>query len=101
VVTLEELTMTREFDRIEVRLVNVGGFEARLRPATIELVLRGPQRVLQHLKLEPGAVQIDAGALGAGKHQVVPRVELPAGIEVARRRPEQVSVELVPPRAGR
>jgi len=101
VVTLEELTMTREFDRVEIRLVNVAGFEARVRPATIELVLRGPQRLLQHLKLEPGAVYVDAETLEAGSHQVVPRVDLPAGVEVARRRPEQVTLQLVAPRAGR
>jgi YbbR domain-containing protein len=101
VVTLEELTMTREFERVEVKLVNAGGFEARIRPATIELVLRGPQRVLQHLKLDPGAVQVDVATLGVGRHEVVPRVQLPDDVEVARRRPEQVTVELVAPRAGR
>jgi YbbR domain-containing protein len=101
VVTLEELTMTREFERVQVQLVNDDGFEARIRPPTIELVLRGPQRLLQHLKLEPDAVQVDAATLGVGTHQVVPRVELPAGIEVARRRPEHVTVQLVTPRAGR
>ena len=100
-VTLEELTMTREFERIPIRLANATGLEARLRPATIELVLRGPQRLLQHLKLEPDAVYVDAGALGPGTHTVVPRVDLPAGVEVARRNPEEVSLHLVAPRAGR
>jgi YbbR domain-containing protein len=101
VVTLDELTMTREFERMDIRLVNPGPLEARLRPGAIELVLRGPQRILQHLKLEPDAVHVDVGSLGPGTHRVVPHVDLPEGIEVARRRPEQVTLTLVAPRTGR
>ena len=101
VVTLEELGMTREFEHVEVRLVNAAGFEVRLRPATVDLVLRGPQRILQHLKLEPGAVYVDADTLGAGQHKVVARVDLPAGIEVVRRNPEELRLQLIAPRAGR
>ena len=101
VVTLEEVGITREFEHVEVKLVNVAGFEARLRPATVDLVLRGPQRILQHLKLEPGAVYVDGETLTAGTRKVVPRVDLPAGVEVVRRNPEELTLQLAAPRAGR
>ena len=63
-------------------------------PATIDLTVRGPQRLLHNYKLGDGVVYVDAADLPAGSHKLAPRVDLPPALEVTRRQPEAVTLQL-------
>jgi YbbR domain-containing protein len=90
-VTLEETMGTREFPKVPV--VAAGG-KAELTPDTVDLTIRGPQRLLHNLKLEEGAVHVDVGSLGSGTHMAEVRVEVPDGLKVVARIPERVRVKV-------
>jgi len=62
--------------------------------------VRGPQRLLHNYRLPDGVVTVDAAGLPAGSHHVAPHVELSADLEVSRRQPEVLTLQLTP-RGGR
>ena len=90
--TFDEVMVSREFRRVPVVVRN--GEHARVEPTTIDLTVKGPQRVLHNFKLPDDAVTVDAAGLEPGNHRVVPGVELPPALDVVAREPDAVRVRV-------
>jgi YbbR domain-containing protein len=82
---------TREFPKIPIAVVGGAG---DVSPPTVDLTIRGPQRLLHNLKLDDGAVSIDVSGLAGGSHNAEVRVEVPDGLKVVTRSPERVRVKI-------
>ncbi len=93
-VSVEEVSVSREFKDVPVAIINARGREVVLDPPQADVTLGGPQRLLHNFKLDDGAVSVDAGDLSSGTHRVTVQVSLPATLEVTRRRPEQHSLRI-------
>ncbi len=93
-VSFEEVMVSREFKRADVRVLNLEGGQAQLVPPTVDLTVRGPQRLLHNYKVPDGAVYVDATGLPPGSHKVEGRVDLPADLEVTRRQPESHTLQI-------
>src|SRR6185436_6140872 len=88
-VSVEEVSVSREFKDVPVRIVNSRERTVALDPATADVTLSGPQRLLHNFKFDDGALLVDADELEPGTHKVKVQVTLPATLEVTRRRPDQ------------
>lgn len=88
---------TRDFKRLPVEVRNVDQ-PFQLRPQRVNLTVRGPQRIVQSLTLEEGAVYVDGASYEPGEHMVEAEVTLPAGVEVVRRDPPVIRLEISEPK---
>jgi YbbR domain-containing protein len=96
-VTFDEVMVSREFRRLDVRVVGApDGLQPRVTPATVTVTVRGPQRLLHNYKVADGAPYVDASGLGAGAHKLGVRLDLPPALEVTARTPDAVQVQLTP-----
>jgi YbbR domain-containing protein len=95
-VTLEELVVSREFQHVPIRLLNVEQGRGRLRPPWVNVTVRGPQHMLHNYKLPEGSAIVDGAGLAARRQPVTVRLELPAPLEVTRREPTTHTLELTP-----
>ena len=57
--------------------------------------MRGPQSAVELLELSPGAVYIDASDHGPGRHELEVSVDLPVDVELIRRKPQTVRLEVL------
>lgn len=90
---IEPVVVERELRKVEIE-VRGGNGRYRVKPASVTLVLRGPEVEVAAVELSPGAAYVDAEGLeGEGPHRVKPEAELPAGIELVRTEPAEVTVE--------
>jgi YbbR domain-containing protein len=94
-VTFEEVMLSRDFRHVAVAVLHADGFQVHVRPATVDVTVRGPQRLLGSLRLADGAVAVDAAGLAPGRHTLPVHVELPAGVELVGDPPE-VQLTLAP-----
>jgi YbbR domain-containing protein len=92
--TVREVMMERHFGDVPVQVLHAGRFQARVRPARVDLVLHGPLRVLEGFKLTPEAVSVDAARLAPGQHEVEVAVSLPSALRLARIEPETLTLEI-------
>ncbi len=75
---------------------NLGpGSEARVALDTVEVILSGPQPLLESMEPDDMFVILDLSDLLPGSHAVTPRVILPPGIEEEGLLPETVEVVIV------
>lgn len=88
---------TREFKRLPIEVRNVDQ-AFQLRPPRVNLTVKGPQRIVQNLTLDEGAVYVDGGSYEPGEHMVEAEVTLPAGIEVVKRDPPVIHLEILDPK---
>lgn len=88
-VSVEEVSVSREFKAVPVRVTNTRDRKVGLDPATADVTLSGPQRILHNFKLDDGALFVDADQLEPGTHKVKVQVTMPPTLEVTRRRPDQ------------
>jgi YbbR domain-containing protein len=93
-ISVEEVSVSREFKDVPVAVLNAGGRQVALEPPHADVTLSGPQRLLHNFKLDDGVVSVDADDLPSGAHRVTVQVALPATIEVTRRRPEQHTLRI-------
>jgi YbbR domain-containing protein len=93
-VTVEPVRITREVKRVTVDVRNTDR-PFQLRPARVNLTVRGPQRAVQALELDGGSVYVDAAQLGVGEHAVEPEVVLPSGVELVKRDPVSLNLEIM------
>jgi YbbR domain-containing protein len=93
-VSVEEVSVSREFKDVPVRIVNSRERTVALDPPNADVTISGPQRLLHNFKLDDGAISVDADDLAAGTHRVAVQVSLPATLEVTRRRPEQHTLQV-------
>ncbi|HLK11991.1 MAG TPA: CdaR family protein [Candidatus Binatia bacterium] len=87
-VTFEEVMVSRDFRHVEVGVLHAEGFQVQVRPAAVDLTVRGPQRLFHNFKLAAGGVYVDAAGLGPGRHTAGVHVELPPGLELLGDPPE-------------
>ena len=90
-VTIEESLAAREFSKVPI-VVPPG--VTQITPPTVELTVRGPQRLLHNLTLPPDAVQVDVNGLQPGSHMVAVQVTLPEGLTMISRAPDRVRVKV-------
>ena len=98
-VVIEPIRITRDLRRVAVDVRNAD-HPFQLRPSHVTLTVRGPERVVQSLELDPGSVYVDAAQLGVGEHPVEPTVVLPAGIELVKREPASVNLKILEKKNG-
>ncbi|MBI3769032.1 MAG: hypothetical protein HY271_11155 [Deltaproteobacteria bacterium] len=98
-IAVEPIRITRELKRVAIDVRNTD-HPFQLRPPHVNLTVRGPARGVQSLELGPGSVYVDAAPLGVGEHSVEPAVVLPAGIELVKRDPASVSLEILDKKGG-
>ena len=91
------IVTTREFKRLSVEVRNVDR-PFQLKPTHVNLTVRGPQRVVQDLTLDEGAVYVDGGNYEPGEHMVEAEVALPDGVELLKRDPPVIRLEIQEPK---
>jgi YbbR domain-containing protein len=96
-VTLAEAMMMREFRQAPI--VVQGAQNADVSPDTVDLKVRGPERLLSDFTLQEGAVTVEAAGLGPGTHSADVHVALPEGLVVAEQSVDKVRVK-IPPAGG-
>ena len=90
---LEEVAVSQDFKQVEIG-VRKAIRRTRIRPGRIDVTIRGPQRLLQGLKLSGENVFVDVAGLAPGAHRGKIVVALPKGLEALDLRPEEVSVQV-------
>jgi YbbR domain-containing protein len=98
-IAIEAIRISRELKHVAIDVRNTD-HPFQLRPPRVNLTVRGPARVVQNLELDPGSVYVDATQLGVGEHPVEPAVVLPAGVELVKREPASVSLEILDKKIG-
>jgi YbbR domain-containing protein len=98
-VTVAPIVTTREFKRLPVEVRNVDR-PFQLKPTRVNLTVRGPKRIVQNLTLDEGAVFVDGGGREPGEHMVEAEVGLPAGVELVKRDPPVLRLEIQEPKNG-
>lgn len=98
-IRVEQIRTTRDIKRVIVDVRNVDR-PFQLRPSHVNLTVRGPERAVQGLELDPGSVYVDGSLFGVGEHVVEPAVVLPAGIELVKREPATLSLEILEKKNG-
>jgi len=92
-VAIVEEVVTRELRQLPVSVRNIDR-PFQLRPAHVNLTVRGPSGRVRVVELEEGSVYVDAGSLGPGDHVVEAEVTLPAGVEVVKWDPPSLRLEI-------
>jgi YbbR domain-containing protein len=92
-IIIEEETVTKEFEQIEVRAKDFSG-KYQVSPKSVYLRLSGPKRVLGQLALGKERVYLDLGGLKPGQHVVPLSFQLPAGVKVVEHKPSRFQVRI-------
>jgi YbbR domain-containing protein len=90
-VMLDESIAVREFSKVPVA---VPDGVAQLTPPSVDLTIRGPQRLLHNLTLPPQTAHVDVTNLPPGTHTVAVQVTLPEGLKIVSQSPERVRVKI-------
>jgi YbbR domain-containing protein len=90
-VRLEEHIAAREFTKVPI-VVPEG--VTHIAPTTVDVTIRGPQRLLHNLALAPDAVSVDVSGLPPGTHRVPVQVTLPEGLKIVSQTPPEVRVKV-------
>jgi YbbR domain-containing protein len=93
-VAIKQVMMSREFNHVEVRVLNAAGMHAQVLPPWIDLTVTGPQRTLHNYEIKEGAVYVNAAGLKPGDHEVSVRVDLPPALQVETKKPEVLRLRL-------
>jgi YbbR domain-containing protein len=93
-ISVAPVVTTREFKRLAVEVRNVDR-PFQLKPTRVNLTVRGPQRVVQSLTLDEGGVYVDGTGYEPGEHIVEVEVALPAGVEIVKRDPPVIRLEIL------
>jgi len=92
-IIIEEETVTKEFEQIEVQANDFSG-KYQVFPKSVYLRLSGPKRVLGQLALGKEQVYLDLGGLKPGQHVVPLSFALPAGVKVLEHKPSRFQVRI-------
>jgi YbbR domain-containing protein len=93
-VDVQEAIQTREFRRVRVEVKNAA-FRAVASPVLVNVTVRGPQRLVERLKLNDGAVFVDAIGLEPGTVTLPVNIQVPPRIEVIAQEPSEVALKLI------
>jgi YbbR domain-containing protein len=93
-IDVQEVLTTREFRRIRITVKNT---EYRVVPAPplADVVVRGPQRVVDKMSLANGEVFVDASGQGPGTVTLPVSVLLPPEVEIVAQDPNEVELNLL------
>jgi YbbR domain-containing protein len=96
---LEEIVIAQDFRNVELGVHNAPA-QYRLRPSRVDVTVRGPQRLVQSLRLDSQNLFVDLEGVLPGYHETKVQSASPEGIEVLEIRPPAAVVEVpVPPGA--
>jgi YbbR domain-containing protein len=90
---LEEIVTTRDFRNVEIGARNPPP-QYRLRPRSVDVTVRGPQRLIREARLSSENLYVDLNGLAAGYHAERIEATVPEGIEVLEIRPPETTVEV-------
>ncbi len=93
-VRLEEPERTRTISSVPVVVRNTA-YRATVKPAAVQITVRGPRSTTEQLELDHGAVYIDADGREPGTYSLTPAVDLPAGVELVRQEPAAVALRIL------
>jgi YbbR domain-containing protein len=92
-VVLEEETIDREFNRLDIRAKNASG-KYTIAPRQAYVKVTGPKRLLGDLQLDPEQAYLDLKGLGPGTHSVRLTFNLPPEVKVVEQKPERFRVTI-------
>jgi YbbR domain-containing protein len=98
-IAVEPVRLTRELRRVPVEVRNVD-HPFQLRPPHVNLTVRGPESTVRDLELEAGSVYVNGTGYGVGTHTVEAEVALPAGVELVKREPATLSLQILEKKMG-
>lgn len=93
-VEIQEVITTREFRRLRVSVKNAA-FRLLPTPLFADVWMRGPQRIVDKLRLTDGDVFVDASGQGPGDVTLPVTVLAPPGVEVISQHPTEVDLKLL------
>jgi len=93
-VRLEEPERTRTLIEVPV-VVRNSPWRTTVRPAVVQITVRGARSTTEALELDHGAVYIDATGEEPGTYQRTPAVDLPAGLELVKQEPGAVALRIL------
>jgi YbbR domain-containing protein len=93
-VEIQEVIATREFRRLRVSVKNAA-FRLPQTPFFVDVWLRGPQRIVDRIRLTDGDVFVDANGQGPGEVTLPITVLAPSGVEVISQYPTEVDLKLM------
>lgn len=93
-VDVHEVTMTREFRRLHVTVKNAA-YRIPSTPLLVDVWLRGPQRIVDKLRLTDGDVFVDASGQGPGEIKLPVTILAPPGVKVIGPYPAEVELKLM------
>jgi len=95
-IAIEEVQVTRDFDRIEVRARDFKGAYSVL-PQVIHLRLAGPKSTMDKLQLPSDRVYLDLKGLSVGEHNVPLTLSSPVDVTVLEQKPQRLKVRIIKP----
>lgn len=95
-IDVQDVILTREFRRVKVAIKNVLG-RAVANPVQVDVTVRGPQRLVETLQFNDGAVFVDGSGLEPGGEPVALPVNVivEPGVEVVSQEPTKVALRLL------
>jgi len=93
-IEIQEVIITREFRRVKIAVKNAA-FRVIATPSQVDVFVRGPQPLVEQLKLWDGEVFVDATGQGPGTAFLPVNVLLPPRIELVSQEPAEVEVKLI------
>jgi YbbR domain-containing protein len=90
---LEEIVTTQDFRNVEIGVRNPPQ-EYRLRPRSVDVSVRGPQRLVRELRLSAQNFYVDLTTVQPGFHAQRIDATVPPGVEVLEIRPPETTVEV-------
>ena len=89
---LEEIVSSQDFRNVEIGIHNPPS-QYEIRPRSVDVTVRGPQRLTKELHLTAENLFVDLSGLGPGSHLQNVQASLPDGLEVLESRPPTAAVE--------
>lgn len=90
---LEEIVATQDFRNVEIGVRNAPQ-EYKMQPRTVDVSVRGPQRLIKDLRLSAQNLYVDFAGVEPGVHAARVGVVAPPGVEVLEVRPPEITVVL-------
>ncbi len=93
-IDIQEVMVTREFHHLKIEVKNAA-FRTVAPILQADVAVRGPQRLVEQLRLNDGAIFVDATGQEPGRVTLPVNVLLPPGIEVMSQEPAEIELRLV------
>src|SRR5262249_14793986 len=93
-VEIQEVMVTQEFRRMKIEVKNAA-FRAVPTPARVDVTVRGPQRLVEQLKIWDGEIFVDAAGQEPGTVTLPVNVLLPPGLDLVSQEPSEVELTLI------